>query len=905
MVGTVLRRWNRSAACLLAATLALVAAGAAGQAVPPAETLRTMAPELKRELLEQVLQPETQSPPLAPAQPTSVGNETLAAPVLPAAEAAASEVPRLDAGDTLLLSVTVRGAGGRSQDEFRRRVLEGNPWVLDRLGRLALTGVPPILLAGLTTTEAARRLNAEPTLGDFEFEVRWLPVKPELRPFGYDLFTSVPTTFAPATDIPVPADYVIGPGDTLEVLLVGDRGGRHVLVVGRDGVIDFPDLGPIAVAGLSFESAKTLLEQRVGEQMIGTRASVSMGPLRSIQIFVLGEARRPGSYTVSGLSTITNALFASGGVAPIGSLRDIQLKRSGRLVLRLDLYDLLLGGDTSKDTRLLPGDVIFIPTVGATVAVSGEVQRPAIYEMTGDAVADDALRLAGGLTPRADPRLARVERIDGNGFRTVIDLDLSSDAGRGTRLRNGDSLRVASIRDNLDGTVALEGHVHRSGRTQFRPGMRLTDLVGSLDELKPLADLHYVLIRRESGPDRRVSVVSADLARAFAAPDSAADVPLENRDQVHVFDLATSRDRVVGPILEELERQSSQAEASQVVGVGGPVKVPGRYPLEPGMRVSDLLRAGGGLDQAAYGDVAELTRYEVVNGENRQTGLIEIDLAGLVAGNAAADVVLRPFDHLLVRAMPDWREQETINIAGEVRFPGAYPIRRGETLRSVIQRAGGLTDLAFPQGSVFTRQELKVREQRQLELLAERLQRELAALSLQQARSEDAGETAQAMAAGQALLADLRSTVAAGRLVIELDEAMRATPGSTPDVIVRGGDQLFVPRRMQEVTVIGEVQNPTSHLFDADLTRDDYIERSGGMTQRADRRRAFTIRANGSVAAPPSSAWFSRGAALDIQPGDTVVVPLDAHQLRPLTVWTSVTQILYQIAVAVAAVNSF
>ncbi len=255
--------------------------------------------------------------------------------------------------------------------------------------------------------------------------------------------------------------------------------------------------------------------------------------------------------------------------------------------------------------------------------------------------------------------------------------------------------------------------------------------------------------------------------------------------------------------------------------------------------------------------------------------------------------------------MPLWRDQETITVTGEVRFPGDYPIKRGETLRSVIERAGGLTDLAFAKGSVFMRQELKAREQRQLQVLAERMQRDLAALSLQQAQSETGASTTQAMTAGQALLADLKNTEAVGRLVINLNEVLSATPGSSADLVVRDGDRLVIPRLTQEVTVIGEVQSPTSHLYHADLNRDDYVSSSGGLTQRADKKRIFIIRANGSVAAAPSAAWFSRGGARDVQPGDTIVVPLDAQQMRPLTVWTSVTQILYNIAVAVAAVNSF
>ncbi|MEK7422491.1 MAG: SLBB domain-containing protein, partial [Actinomycetota bacterium] len=350
-----------------------------------------------------------------------------------------------------------------------------------------------------------------------------------LKPFGYDLFRKAPTTFAPATDIPVPAEYVIGPGDTFEVLLVGGRGGRYRLVVGRDGVVDFPELGPITVAGLRFEQARDLLEQRVAEQMVGMRASISMGALRSIQVFVLGEAESPGSYTVSGLSTITNALLVSGGAKTIGSLRNIQLKRDGRSVATIDLYDLLLDGNTSADQRLQPGDVIFIPPVGTTVAITGEVRRPAIYEVKEGAVAADMLYLTGGLTPQADPRTAKLERVDDRRNRTVVDIDLTTPAGRMTRLQAGDQILIQPIRDSQEGAVTLAGHVFRGGAAQYRAGMRLTDLVGSEDELRPLADRHYVLIRRETGATRRVSVLSADLAAAFADPASDANVALQAR----------------------------------------------------------------------------------------------------------------------------------------------------------------------------------------------------------------------------------------------------------------------------------------------------------------------------------------------------------------------------------------
>jgi protein involved in polysaccharide export with SLBB domain len=821
--------------------------------------------------------------------------------------------PRFRPNDALVIEVDLRERGDnvpprnsstqRALDEWLARLRDGNPYQLDRVGVLKLPGVPPIALAGLDRTQADLRLNTDPALRQFRLRISRLPVETALRPFGYDLFGTDAIPLTPATDIPVPPEYVVGPGDTLEVLLVGEGGRRYSLPVGREGTVNFPELGPIPVAGLRFAEARDLIEQSVADQMIGMRASVSMGRLRSIQVFVVGEAERPGSYTVSGLSTITNALFESGGVKPIGSLRSIQLKRGGRTVANLDLYDLLLNGDTRNDVRLQPGDVIFIPPVGDTIAVDGEVRRPAIYEIRPGTTASEAVRLAGGLTPEADPRTATVERIDARLKRTVVDVDLTQPETGAVRLQSGDTVRLRAARDSLEGAVVLEGHVFRPGAVQFRPGMRLTDLVGSLDELRPLADTHYVLIRRETGPERRVSVTSADLAAAFAAPESDADLPLQARDRVIVFDLATSRERVLAPLIADLERQSNRLEPDPAVVVAGRVKVPGRYPLEPGMTVSDLIRAGGGLDQAAYGSTAELARYAVVDGERRQIAIITIDLARVLAGDAAADLPLRPFDYLVIRETPDWGGQESMTIAGEVRFPGTYPIRRGETLRSVIERAGGLTDLAFPEGSVFTRRELREREQKQLDILTERLRRELDLLSLQQAREGQQGAT-QAVAAGRGLVAQAEVARAMGRLVIQLDRLVAADVGSVHDLPVRDGDQLFVPRRTREVTVIGEVQSPTSHLHQPGLTPEDYVARSGGFTQLADQGRIFVIRANGQVDAGSGSGWFRRSGGREVRPGDTVVVPLDAQQMRPLTLWTSVTQILFNVAVAVAAIGS-
>src|SRR5256885_1487349 len=280
--------------------------------------------------------------------------------------------------------------------------------------------------------------------------------------------------------------------------------------------------------------------------------------------------------------------------------------------------------------------------------------------------------------------------------------------------------------------------------------MRLTDVIRSVHDLKPNADLHYVLIRRELPPDRRVAVVSADLAAALHAPGSPADVPLMPLDRITIFDLQSSRDRVIQPLLDELTLQSNIGYPDEVVRIDGRTNVPGSYPLEAGMTVRDLIRAGGGLSDAAYAGSAELTRYKVINGESRRTDLIRVDLAAVLRGDAAANLRLEPYDSLSIKGIEAWTEQEEITLTGQLRFPGTYSIKQGETLKSVLLRAGGLTKYAFPEGSVFTRRELRNREQTQLDLLGDRMEKDIAFAALQGVALSASGAAGAAGGAGGA-----------------------------------------------------------------------------------------------------------------------------------------------------------
>lgn len=919
---------------LLASMLLVVVTAPASAQVPTSqqmEMLRSLSPADRQQLMEQLGLEQTESESAGDAAARSTSDRPAREPKETSER---SKDGRLSSGDTVLISIDyLKDRPARTQflaegmppvvipaepapeylpqerqqfDKVIDVVRERNPYLLDRDGVLQLPGLRPIPLAGLTEDEATARLKAEPSLLKLQVELKRLPLErvgnDALKPFGYELFNERVSTFAPGVDVPVPGNYRVGPGDQINIQLYGSQNRTLRLTVGRDGRLSFPELGPIDVAGKTFEAVASEIESRVARQIIGTQASVAMGSPRSIQIFVMGEARKPGAYTVSGLATITSALYASGGINVTGSLRDVQLKRGGTTLRRLDLYDLLLRGDTSADVSLQSGDVVFIPTAGATVTVSGEVKRPAIYEVRGNSTLANLIDLAGGLTPEADGSKVSVVRNSEDRRRVAFSVSLDDEATRRSTIVNGDVVRVARLRPTIDSGVTLEGHVFRPGVVAWREGMRISDLIPSLDELMPNADVGYVLVRRESATDKRLTILSADLGAALKNPGSIQDLMLSPRDRVMVFDFQAGRRLLIDPLLEELRRQSSLDQPTRVVSINGRVKAAGDYPLEPEMRISDLLRAGGSLDPAAFTGAAELLRFNRIDTE-RQSELLQIDLAAVVRGDAAADVLLQPYDVLTIKELPEWSARESVILRGEVRFPGSYPIRRGETLRSVLERAGGLTGLAFNRGAVFTRQEIREHEVQQARELTDRLRRDLAATAIQMSQASQLGNANQSSLTAMSLLEQLQDARPIGRLVIDLDTVISRPMGSRDDVILRDGDELLIPKIKQEVTVIGEVQNSTAHLHRSGLTRDDYVALSGGATNRADLKRVYVVRADGSVVAG-RGGWLRDAANVSIQPGDTIVVPLDVERLPPLPLWQAVTGILYNAAVAIAAISS-
>lgn len=759
----------------------------------------------------------------------------------------------------------------------------------------------------------------------------------KLKPFGYDLFAGVPSTFAPVTEIPIPAEYIIGPGDTIRLQLFGKENQQLELLVTRDGTIQLPQSGPMPVAGLSFDELKQQLNRWAREKYIGVESAVSLGKLRSMQVFVLGEARTPGAYTVSSLSTMTNALFVSGGVKETGSLRKIQLKRQGKLVAELDLYDLLLRGDTSDDQRLMPGDVIFIPPVGTTAAIQGEVRRPAIYELKTESSIRDLVEIAGGYLPGASPKFTKVERVAKDFQRSILDVDLTTSAGASFAVKNGDSITVASVNDLVEGFVKVQGAVVRPGHYDWQPGLRVSSLFKSIrHDLKESADLDYALIVREINERKDIKTIAVNLGDAIMQPGSAADVQLQERDQLLVFKryqagdelldnkalkeleqaeganaadrperskaqaLQYHRARLLKPVLERLQAQARAGQPPLIVEVVGNVKLPGRYPLTEGATAMDMIQAAGGLKDSSYTVTAEVSRSVLASQDEATVEILDINLAQAY-DNPALDLPMQALDVLTVKSIPDYAERLEVMLAGEVRFPGTYRVRKGETLSQLLQRAGGLTSNAYPKGALFTRQSLKELEAARLQEASQRLQADLASMQLQ-----DQGSTRPASAADigelQALLDKVQTAKPLGRLVINLEEILAQVDAQ--DVVLQDGDTLRVPQIPQSVSVIGEVQYATSHIYEPHLSVEEYLSRSGGLTRKADASKVYVVKANGSVWIPKKSSWFG-GKRTTLEPGDTIVVPLEVDRLNKLQLWSNVTQIFYQMALGAAAIASF
>jgi polysaccharide export outer membrane protein len=515
----------------------------------------------------------------------------------------------------------------------------------------------------------------EPTRPDEEFFKKSLgPGRPSLEIFGHNLFSEAPSTFAPILAMPVSDGYIVGPGDEIKILMWGRLDERYSLEVDNEGVINFPRTGPLTVGGLTFEEVKELIRHKA-EAITGVNVNVSMGKLRTIQVFVLGEVKNPGVYTVSSLAAITNALLASGGPTDLGSLRRVELKRQGKVISVIDLYDFLLKGDTSADTRLMPGDVVFLPQAGPMVSVSGNVKRPAIYELKDDLDLKTTLDLAGGLTPWGYKQRIQIERASEHQQQIVVDIPYAELAEkRPILLKDGDLVRVFPIIPDAMNAVYLFGNVLRPGQYEYKQGLRVSDIIPNVETLDKDTYFGYALIKRYHLDDMKAELIPFDLGQLLFLKDESQDISLRPLDELYVFDQRTFEDRTVAV-------------------VEGEVRKPGRYFIDAsGMRLRDLIFKAGNLTRDAYMKLGHIYRKDR---HTKEVNILTFNLKKAMAEDPQNNILLQDQDTVYVHSILDYKEEYTVSIKGMVHRPGDYPYASNMTVKDLILVAGNVRDAAY------------------------------------------------------------------------------------------------------------------------------------------------------------------------------------------------------------------
>jgi polysaccharide biosynthesis/export protein len=663
--------------------------------------------------------------------------------------------------------------------------------------------------------------------------------------YGAWLFDGVPSTFAPLDHIPVTPEYTIGPNDEIDMRVWGQINFNQRFVVDRSGDIFLPQVGRVSVAGLRFAELHDNLKSAMARLYHNFELNVNMGQLRSMQIFIVGQARRPGSYTVSSLSTLVNALFVSGGPSSSGSMREIQLKRAGTRVTTFDLYDLLLNGDKSNDVHLHPGDVIFIPTAGPRVAICGSVQTAAIYEFKPNTSLREALIDAGGLSPVAAAQHAILERIDQHSTLRSDNLELNQEGLR-TILQNGDIIQLQSIVPRLEHIVTLRGNVADPVRLPWRPGMKISDII---PDKASLLTRNYWSNRNRLEPEPTLTAKNQD--QNLPKVDGIVSRPPASEALV----------QLVAPDIDwnyaVIERRDPQKLTTQLIPFNlGKVAIDhdptADLPLQPGDVITVFSQADITTPRA------EQTKY--------------------------------------------------VRLEGEIKMAGVYSVEPGEHLRDLVARAGGLSPNAYLYGAQFTRESTKHEQQERYNEFVDQLEREVnqdASTLVGRVTSTEQAATAQASFASQrAMISRLRQAQATGRIVLDL-QANSEKLTDLPNIPLENGDRLFIPAIPSTVNVVGTVYNQSAFLYNSDLRLAEYLHDSGGPTRFGDKNHIFVIRADGSVISKDTRSGLFSGSfdSVRMYPGDSIVVPANTSKVTRVRSFLDWSQVISNFGLGAAAIN--
>lgn len=686
--------------------------------------------------------------------------------------------------------------------------------------------------------------------------------------FGRDLFDEAPTTFAPVDRGPVPADYLVGPGDELLIRVWGKVELQTRVLVDRNGQVFLPKVGTLTVAGLRYDQLESYMQVAIGKLYKGFQLNVTIGRLRSIQIFVLGSARQPGVYTVSSLSTLVNALFDSGGPSATGTMRRIQLRRSNQIVSEFDVYELLRNGDKSHDIQLLPGDVVFIPPVGPQVAILGSVKDPGIYELKSDSSVESILKDVAGLTSLASADRALLERIENHRRRQVDEFALD-DAGLHRNLKDGDILRIFPISPRFDNAVTLRGNVAQPGRYLWHEGMRISDLIPARDALMTrdywnrFNFLASTLPANAENPEElNLAIVNNQLSQ-------------NDTNQRNISNLQSSRQR--GSSINQPDERFLPTTGNNPPQLREHWDQPRPTPeTETHDVMVDVTQASTEINW----DYAAIERRD---DKDLSTRIIPFNLGNAIDQPSSPDnVVLKTGDIITIFSRKDVplaqdKHAAFARIGGEVNAPGVYRVEPGETLRKLVEQAGGLTSHAYLYASQLTRVSTRLAQEEEIRISMAQMQRDLAAryASASSLTTASAAEQQAQLNAQQTLVSQLSGVRPTGRIVLDVNPDASAV-SDIPDFPLEDGDSFLVPAKLATVQVSGAVYNENAFRYEGKKRVASYLRSAGGPTRQADVKRIFLIRADGTVISRQhhDSLWSSGGFDnLRMLPGDTIIVP--------------------------------
>lgn len=712
------------------------------------------------------------------------------------------------------------------------------------------------------------------------------PEQTTLERFGSALFRNS-AALAPdkaPIDIPAASDYVIGPGDELVVEYWGSSSQHLQLTVDREGRVMLPEAGAVLVAGRTLAEAQQTIQRQLTRQLRDIAVDVSLGKLRTVRIYVVGDVKNPGAYDISALSTCLSALIAAGGPTDTGSYRLLKHYRGQKLIEEVDLYDLMLKGVSSNQVHIASGDSVLVPPAGPQVTVAGAVRRPAIYELRNEQTLDQALDLAGGVPVSGQLGNLKLERIEAHQRKEMLSVNLpqngdvqaAEDAFKRVQIKDGDSITVAPILPFSNSAVYLQGHVFRPGKYPFAAGAKVTDLIRSFDDLLPEAADRAEIVRLHP-PDYSPSVIGFNLRDVLEKRASAPT--LEAFDTVRVFG-----------------RYETDAPK---VSIYGEVARPGEYPMSERMTAAELLRLAGGFKRDAYQDKADLSSYSIVDGDHVELEHRPIPIGRALAGEPDTDVVLKPGDVLTIGQIGGWNDiGGAISVTGEVLHPGRYGVQRAERLSSVLRRAGGFSPAAYPYGAVLERAQVR-------EFAAKGRDEMVSSLEdpgVSGARLESSTTTRQR----QQLVAQLKQIPVSGRLLIHISASIEKWENTPVDVEIRPGDTLLIPKKPNFIMVAGQVYSSAGITYSRGKSAGWYLRQAGGPTSAANKKDIFVVRANGTVFGKRYGEWWSGNVAHTVlQPGDTIYVPDKVAGTGHIKNVGLTVQILSGMAVAANVLRTF